>query len=510
MIVGGFLDRGAPGPWDLADPSDLLTVLLAVGLAVDATLATATSRNVRVTAAVLAPLLLAGVLVPTAEVVARGLPGPSTGVVAVGATLTALATVAPAFERPTPPAGVPSRRRRALGAGTGIVVAGLLAVAGAVGVPEMPVRSTTTDPGPVASPLAAPPTTVRWRRPLPPGAEVRDVQASASGVVVADDEGAVTALDGATGAVRWRFAREGAEVSEVRVSPDRRTVAVRHEAGSAAVVTVLDALSGARRGQVATLTSRLALTDRVLAVGTRADGDDAGQVIGWSTDTVAPRWTWTPAPGCELDIQWVPASPGTAPTAMTCPDRVELQGLDEDTGRPRWTRTRVAATRPEARAPLDGAVVLWGELSSPDEVVTPADGTERPLPPTPLSAVYGNGPVLWLAGDDAVAGVRAWLDPAGPALVPTAGRCGPGESEQEAAVLRAPAVAATLRACATAAGDLTLHVDDRAPIPLGLVAAEPSITSLDGTLGNRPVLVVPTAGGVVVGAVGDRTVVGLG
>jgi outer membrane protein assembly factor BamB len=109
---------------------------------------------------------------------------------------------------------------------------------------------------------------------------VRDVRAAGAGVVVAGDDG-VSALDGVTGTERWSFARAGARLTEMIVSPDGRSVVIVHTGTSSRVaVAVLDAMTGERRWETTLDRPPVPLvTNAVVALGTRVEEPDDGALV---------------------------------------------------------------------------------------------------------------------------------------------------------------------------------------------------------------------------------------
>jgi hypothetical protein len=339
---------------------------------------------------------------------------------------------------------------------------------------------------------------------------VRDVRAAGPGVVVAGQDG-VTALDGATGAPRWAFARVGARVADLVVSPDRRSVVVVHEgpASQVAVVTVLDALTGARRWESA-LDRRpdLLVTDTVVALANYEPADDdAGDEhplrAGLAARDLAGGsavWTWAPPEGCGTSLVRSLAAVRVVPVETECPDSAALHGIDEGTGQDAWTLpVRPFSTAPSdyaVRATGDGALLVTAGAGTSHVVVESATGrvagrldTDAFPIPTP------DGRVQLMDGDPER--VVATVDGSG-VVHPVPPGC-----DREMAV--AVTGVAVLRLC-RAERMLDLQVDGGARVPLGLLPGEAS-AGLDLL---RDAFVVPAPGAVVVAVAGSHgAVVGL-
>jgi len=355
IVVAAALDRRGLGSWDLDADLDRLTAGSAVVLVAAGLLSLASSRRTRVVAVVLAA---------------------ASAVVLVG-------VVARVFGGGADPARTSAGWRRVLPVLLATAVTALGGTAAAAAVIDAPVRATTApeaEPAPLEYRADAAHWT--WRG----GGAVRDVRAAGVGVVVAGDDG-VTALDGTTGAARWTFRRVGAGLTDLLVSPDRRTVVTIHAgpAARAAVLTVLDATTGERRWElvtdrkpVALLTDGVLAVDELLAVG----GDDPPRSRTTARDigSGAVLWTWEPPPGCDSTLLHPAVSATVVPVETSCQDGLVLRGLDGRTGSVTWT-LRTRPFDPYSSDPLrttpDGTV--W----SPPVRATVSSSTRLPHPGRP-------------------------------------------------------------------------------------------------------------------------------
>lgn len=511
MLVGAFLDRRGLGGWDLGADLDQLTAGTSAVIAAAGLLSLSPARNARVLAAICAAATVVPGALAVTGAVESGLPGPSTGVLAVGSAVVVLGTLARAFERDGAPAAGTGGTRRLRVAMAAVVAVGGTALAAGVAatlVVDAPVRSSTTavvDPRPDAQRVDG----VRWEWDA--DGSVRDVRAAGAGVVVAGQDG-VTALDGATGTPRWAFARAGARVADLVVSPDRRSVVVVHEGASSrvAVVTVLDALTGARRWENAVdRRPDLLVTDTVVALSDYQRPDDdaydqhplRARQTAHDIVTGTPAWTWEPPPGCGSSLVRSLAAVRVVPVEAECPDGATLHGLDERTGQAAWSlQVRPFSTAPSdyaVRASSDGALLVTAGAGASHVVVESASGRVAGRLDTdafPLPA--GDGRVQLLDGDPER--VVATVDGSG-AVLPVPPGCG-----REAAV--AVTGAAVLRLC-RGERNLDLQVDGGAVVPLGLRPGD-VFAGLDRL---RDAFVVPAPGAVVVAVASSYgTVVGLG
>ncbi|TQM45117.1 PQQ-binding-like beta-propeller repeat protein [Pseudonocardia cypriaca] len=506
MLVGAFLDRRGLGGWDLGTDLDRLTAGTSAVIAAAGLLSLAAARNARVLAAICAAAVVVPGALAVTGAVESGLPGPSTGVLGVGSAVVVLGTVARAFEREGTTGGA-HRPRAAVVAVVAVACTALAAWAAAGVVVDAPVRSSTAVTAD-APPDAQRADGVRWEWDA--DGPVRDVRAAGTGVVVAGTDG-VTALDGASGAPRWEFARTGARVADLVVSPDRRSVVVVHEgaASRVAVVTVLDALTGARRWESA-LDRRpdLLVTDTVVALaGYERPDDDAddrqplrARLAARDLTTGSAVWTWESPQGCGTSLVRSLAAVRAVPIETECPDGATLHGVDERTGQDAWS----LAVRPFSAAVSDypvrasdgGGLVVTAGAGTSHVVVEAATGlvvgrldTEAFPLPAP------DGRVQLLDGDPER--VVAAVDGSG-ALVTVPPGC-----DREAAV--AVTGAAVLRLCRTER-HLELQVDGGAAVPLDLLPGD-QFAGIDLL---RDAFVVPAPGAVVVAVASSRgTVLGL-
>ncbi len=506
MLVGAFLDRRGMGGWDLDADLDRLTAGTSVVVVAAGLLSLAAARNARVLAAICAAAVVVPGGLAVAGAVESGLPGPSTGVLAVGSAGVVLGTVARAFEREGV-AARPGRLRVAVAAVVAVACTALAAGTAAAVVVDAPVRSST------AAVADAPPDArradgVRWEWDA--DGPVRDLRAAGTGVVVAGQDG-VTALDGATGTPRWAFARVGARVADLVVSPDRRSVVVVHEGSSSrvAVVTVLDALTGARRWESA-LDRRpdLLVTDTVVALANYEQPDDDADGrhplrAGLAARDLAggsPVWTWVPPEGCGTSLVRSLAAVRVVPVETECPDGATLHGIDEGTGQDAWALpVRPFSTAPSdyaVRATGDGALLVTAGAGTSHVVVESATGrvagrldTDAFPIPTP------DGRVQLVDGDPER--VVATVDGSG-AVLPVPPGC-----DREMAV--AVTGVAVLRLC-RAERRVDLQVDGSVHVPLGLLPGD-RVAALDLLV---DAFVVPAPGAVVVAVASSYgTVVGL-
>jgi outer membrane protein assembly factor BamB len=516
VLVGALLDRRGLGGWDLGSglDSDLdrLTAATAAVLAAAGLLSLAPARYARVLAAIgAAATVVPGVLAVTGAV-GSGLPGPSSGVLAVGSAVVVLGAAARAFETAGTGRAAVGGRARAPRVAAVVAVAVLVttgaAWGAAVAVVEAPVRASTAAAS-TQAPVVLRASGAAWEWTA--FDLVQDVRAAGAGVVVAGDDG-VTALDGPTGAVRWEFARTGARVVDMVVSPDASTVALVHAspASDVAVLTALDALTGVRRWE--TVISRhavLLVTDAVVAVAAYAppagDRPDDGRLVveidARDAGSGARTWTWATPPGCTGAPLASLALRRVVPVEAECPDGAVLHGLDERTGQDAWALPLRPPSAEVAGKPLrsTGAVLVVTGAGAQTLAVESASGRvvariDReagfPLP-------AADGRIQLMAGDPER--VVATVEPATGAVVPLAPTC-----DSEAAV--AVTAAAVLRLCR---GERyhDLQVDAAAPVPLDLIAGEP----LQGLDPLRDAFVVPAPGTVVVSAPSrSGTVIGLG
>ncbi|WP_198320517.1 outer membrane protein assembly factor BamB family protein [Actinosynnema pretiosum] len=366
-VVAPFLPAGAAGSagLDLAGGSAavVLGALSAFG----------SGRRVRVAAPVVALLGLVLAGVGLVADVRSGLPGPGWPVLAVGALAVA--------------AGVwwaRSWRPSVLGVACAALVVGAALVA-PTAVDALATSAGTAVAGGGPAAVAERPGERRWRwRPTAP---VVDVAAAGHGVVVATSDGAVTGLDGATGERRWRYARPGAAVGALLVSPDQRTAVITFRSlrdTRSQLVVVLDAVTGAARfdrvvRSVLVETDQVRPGRRVLAIR-----EDHG-LTAYDLTTGAERWRFSPGDGCRSDYARVVPGDGVVLAPLACAGTAGVVALDEDGGAVRWRHEAPVVTG-DGYGPVvqlfgspDGSVVrvrVEGVGDGGDVVLGGADGRE--------------------------------------------------------------------------------------------------------------------------------------
>ncbi|WP_433798663.1 hypothetical protein [Actinomycetospora sp. CA-084318] len=548
LLVGTVLDRTGWWGWareitDGALPVASLLVLVAAGLL--ATADAASARRAGAVGAVVAGAVTAVLLV---RAVVDGLPGPAAGVLLVGVA----AVVGGAVAR----AGRVSRGRHRVGSvAVGATVVAAAVVAGSV--VDLP-RGTTTDAPVTDAAVVTRPAAVRWSWSA--GGPVADVVPVRGGVAVVrgtggprtdvpfdddEDDGPgdeVVALDGTTGTPRWSFGHGRQRTDAVVPSPGGDTLVVSHVLpGRGALVTVLDAASGATRFTVVVPTRRgvLHLTDRVLTVLEPLPAPPSSSASRREPTTYrlvahrladgAQAWTWTPPPGCALEGRWSPtlgppgrwtlATRDVGVTPVDCgPDRV-LTGLDDRDGSVRWSVPggplvtpdgEVVTAEPDVTALPDGSGVLVG--GNPARVVDAAGGASRPVPGLgrfDLGATRP-GPVRALALSDG--------EPTGTfeartgAIVPLPSEA-PGECSTREGAL-AVTEATTLRLCGLGSGfGLRVDAGPVLPVDLGPPALVDDDSLREGLLYRRSAyVVVPAPGALVLTTTrtDPATVVGVG
>lgn len=370
-----------------------------------------------------------------------------------------------------------------------VLVLGSLLAAGCAGPSAV---STTAAPVPVA-PEPTSPIGVAWRWTAP--SPLHAVARAGAGVVVADDDGG-TALDGVTGTPRWRYARPGVALGALRVSPDARSVVLRHDDGT---LTVLDAMTGAPRwsddvgGEPV-----LSVTDAVVVLTRPAERTVEQEARDLASGD--ELWSRTTTPGCEQRTADPQSSLGTVPVAEWCAGRTVLRGLDERTGAERW-QLDAGPAEPAGGAGLasssDGTLVV---VTGPEPrlLVDPRTGVVRTrIPRTTGSPLLGEGlPRIELLNRLVPAVAALDLTTGTAVAAPPAPCAGPS-------LLVLPT---TVQACSDEAGD-TVTVDGRPPIDLGELAPD------DGRPLGRPSRapegpeLVPAPGAVVVANRSTRAVV---
>ncbi len=333
-VVAVFLSGDAVRP----DRPDLEVALVAAALVIAALLAFGKSRPVRISALVFAAGATGWAVYCLSTDLGSGAPGTSTGVLAIAAGVSLVATALTARSDDARPL----RWWLALPL---VVVLAAGAVVAAVSVPALAVRSSTTSA--VAAPALADRvkgTPWKWTSPT----EVRNVAAAGAGVVVAGREGDLTALDGPTGAVRWTYARPGARVRALVPTPDRLLLLAVFGGTGRDHLTVLDAFTGVplREEVIEEVRSAdlLAPTGTVLPTTTHL-GDGNFRVDALDLRDGNQRWSWTAPAGCVSPFALPASGRDVVLAPLLCQDKLSVLGLDDRTGTPRWEH-RLPVTRP--------------------------------------------------------------------------------------------------------------------------------------------------------------------
>lgn len=479
-VAGAAVAVALPGGPVRPVRPDLSMLAGAAVLAVVAVLTYVDRASARVAAAALATVALgwSGYLVFSD--LSSGLPGPSTAVLAVAALAAAAGTVADAL-RPV----------RLSFAAPLIVVLTAVAVAAGLLAPRLPVRASETEAvDPPA--LAREPGEQRWSWRTPDA--VLGVVAAGAGVVVAVEGGELTALDGSSGAVRWRYARPGSVVGALSSTPDRTAVAATFLPGGrttgVALLVVLDAITGSvHRESIVDSLRTLSPTNTALP-----DRGTENRVRATDLRTGDPLWTWSPPQGCELPPTLPPAGVDVVLAPLRCATHTRLVALDDRTGTPRWE----SPSDPEMTVNPDGTL-----LTTRDVVLHTRDGSELTRVDRRIDVTAGTHPLLTGAPTDEI----------GPEVVdPTTGdrtelpriTCDHPRADTTTA-------SAYLRLCdEDAQATLTWQNTtgdsqvSRTPLDWG-----PSTSPTARMLGGRVhALILPSPGAIVVARAGDLTVTG--
>lgn len=494
VAVAALLERRGLGGWDLGSDLDRLTAGSVAVIVAAAWLSTAGARSARIVAAMLASAAVVPHGIAVADAIGTGLPGPSTGVLAVGCAVLVAGTAARALHPDAAPRGGP--RQVAL-VGAGVAAATVLAAWGAaVVVVDAPLVTRTAAASTAVEPDPDRVQGIAWR--WEPAESVADVRAAGVGVVVALDDG-VVALDGGTGAERWEFRRDGAALTGLQVSPDRRTVVLTHgtTAADSSVLTVLDADTGSRRWEAVVVGApALLVTDGVVAVDRRiGEEDDDGERIrldAFDLATGRSAWSWESPGGCDTSVLYPVSVTTVVPVQTVCPAGTTLLGLDEQSGRLRWS---LATDGPESessdhvvrglahgtRLVTDGGddttLLIDPERGEVLARLDPSAGYPIPVP---------EGRIVLEDPDSGL--VDAAVDPATDRPAPVVAGCA---DERNAVVLAQTVV----RLCDTG-GTLDAEVDGTTEIALGLIGSSRA-RPLDPF---RYSFVVPAPGAVVVGS----------
>ncbi|HEX2130143.1 MAG TPA: PQQ-binding-like beta-propeller repeat protein [Actinophytocola sp.] len=482
--VGGVVAVLLPGGAARPDRPDFGVVAGAAALVVVAVLGfVPPSRRVRLAAGVVAAGAAAWAVLCLYRDLTSGLPGSGTAVLAVCAVGVLVALVAAAVR----PLGIPVTAAL-------VVVLAAAAVAGGLLAPRVPLRASTAGTVEPAA-LAEQPGERRWTWRTE-GA-VLDVVAAGAGVVVAVEGGELVALDGPTGAVRWRYARGGAHVRALVATPDRALVLAAFAPGGDEVtgtelLVVLNAITGeVVRESIVDEGGFLVPTNTVLPVRDRVGPDDH-RVRALDLRTGAESWTWRAPNGCTSPFLLPRSGADVVLTPIRCPDRSGILALDDRTGEQRWSHL--------SDDPLHLSTDPTGDLVSVNgTVLHTATGVE--VSTTDAQVDVGARPLLPDEPDDTL-GPRI-VDPSTgetTELPPTTCESPRADTTTESAYLRicGPDTEATLVWQSFSDG----HVA-RTPIPWG-TSAHPS-----SMLGSRDhAVVLPAPGAIVVAKAADTAVNG--
>ncbi|MFC5289878.1 PQQ-binding-like beta-propeller repeat protein [Actinokineospora guangxiensis] len=341
--------------------------------------------------------------------------------------------------------------RRSGGVVSGVVagvVAGVVvgaAVAAGFVAPGLPVRAGTA-PRAAAPPVAEAPGEGAWTWRTD---GLREVVAAGTGVVAASGRAEVTALDGRTGDIRWRYARTGALVRNLIATPDRALVLAAFapsgpDARDTELLVTFDATTGVVLDErpvdgLDTDDGFLAVTNTVRPV--RERGGEDRPTTAYDLRTGEARWTWTPPEGCTSPFMLAASTADAVMVTQRCPDGLSLLALDDRTGEPRWTHPapsadstfyphsdadgRLLAVRANARPVTllrvsDGSTVtttdesvnpaavplLTTDMGEPTAVIDPGTGETTDLPqpacPDPVAATSTPSTLLYRCGDAVV------------------------------------------------------------------------------------------------------------
>ena len=319
------------------DRPDLELALVAAASVLAALLAFGKTRGTRIASVVFAAGAAGWAIYCLSTDIGSGTPGSSTGVLAVAAVVTLVATGLTARSD--------ARPLRWWLAVPLVVVLAAGTVAAAVIVPAQAVRSVTA--ATVAAPAIADRVTNRPWKWTPP-TEVRDAVVAGAGVAVGGLDGDVTALDGPTGAVRWAYARPGARLRALVPTPDRLLLLAVYGGSGRDHLTVFDAFTGAPVQETlieeVSGAGLLAPTNTVLPSITYL-GDNNFRVNALDLHTGKELWTWTAPQGCVSPFALPASGRDVVLAPLLCPDRLSVLGLDERTGTPRWEH-KLPVTRP--------------------------------------------------------------------------------------------------------------------------------------------------------------------
>ncbi|GAB3439151.1 outer membrane protein assembly factor BamB family protein [Actinophytocola sediminis] len=321
---------------------------------------------------------------------ASGLPGASTAVLAACAAAAVVGIVADAVRPVRLSLAVPL-----------VVVLVAAAVAGGLLAPRLPVRA--SEASAVEPPaLAREPGERRWTWRT--SEAVLGIVAAGAGVVVAVGGGELAALDGPTGAIRWRYARPGARVLALVSTPDRATVVAAFAPGGgqvtgAALLVVLDAITGGVLRESIVDDSEvdfLVPTNNTLPLRHHATPAD-GTLRGVELRTGAELWTWSAPAGCTSPFHLPRSGAEVVLTTIRCGDRTGVLALDERDGERRWEHLADVPASSQVDYFLstsqDGAVVAV-QFAGRQVLLRTEDGTELTEVDRSASVEVGTHPLL--------------------------------------------------------------------------------------------------------------------
>jgi outer membrane protein assembly factor BamB len=276
------------------------------------------------------------------------------------------------------------RRGSGVASGVSAGLAGCLVVCAAVvaGVvaPGLPVGASTA-PRADAPPVADAPGDGAWTWRTD---GLREVVAAGAGVVAASGRAEVTALDGRTGEIRWRYERAGALVRNLIATPDRALVLAAFapsgpDARDTELLVTFDATTGVVLDErpVDDLTTDdgfLAVTNAVRPV--RERGGEDRPTTAHDLRTGEARWTWTPPEGCTSPFMLATSTADAVMVTQRCPDGLTLLALDDRTGEPRWTHPAPTADSTfSPHADVDGRLLAIRANARPVTLLRVSDGS---------------------------------------------------------------------------------------------------------------------------------------
>jgi outer membrane protein assembly factor BamB len=301
-VLGDDFAQPAPGPWWPQAGTVVLILVLAVLVW--------TRRQVFVLAmAVVALVVTVIAVLGFVDQYSRGFPGRATVVTALGGlavTVAALLLVRAGPRYGWHPVTV-----------VAFLLVPVVATPLALAAPGLRVDATTAGAAKAAA-VPASVSRVAWSTEL--DGQVQDVVPAGTGVVVLLADG-VVALDGQTGAIRWRRTRHGAEAVQLGASPDGRTVVVQFQprdptGGHDVWREVIDAFTGEVRF-TADDTNEDTASDFVPFITPVTDTsyigatDDEQEFFGNSLTDGTRLWSYRPPRDC-----WLMPEQATARTAV--------------------------------------------------------------------------------------------------------------------------------------------------------------------------------------------------